>query len=219
VTVFARRSRTADPVTDAGLQGLTVGAWGMIQTIIVMVVGTAGLATAALYLHSGQPAWPPEGITAPGIGYSLVAVGFAVASCVAVLVARVRLLDDARPDTAVGLLATAGSLAAAIAALVADLRALDFRWDEHAYTSLYWVLVATAVVYLGVALLLVVTVLLQRLAGLLDPVRMLELDNVVLWVLFSAVATAGLLFLVHWLPVVHTPDGVGVPQVGPGSGG
>ncbi|MFA9432990.1 hypothetical protein [Egicoccus sp. AB-alg2] len=217
--MFARRSRTAHPVTDEGLRGLTVGAWGMLQTIIVLAVGTAGFATAALYLHSGQPAWPPDGIAPPGAGRGVASVVASVGACVAIVVARRRCLAEARPDTALALLAAGALLVGAIVPLVLDLGALPFRWDVHVYASLYWVITGVVVTYHAVALLMVGATLGQRLVGLIDRDRMLELDNTVLMVFFTALAGAALLALLHWLPVVHTADGVGVPQVGPGSRG
>jgi membrane-associated PAP2 superfamily phosphatase len=191
----------------------------MLQAIIVLAVGTAGFAAAALYLHSGQPAWPPDGIAAPGWWRGAVSVVASVGAAVAVLVARRRLLAEARPDSALALLTTALLLLAAIVALVADLAAVDFRWDEHVYTSMYWIFTAVAATYHAVSLLMVGAVLGQRLVGLVDRDRMLELDATIMMVLFTAVAAAVLLGLLHWLPVVHTVDGVGVPQVGPGSTG
>lgn len=218
--MIGRRSRTVIPITEDGtLHGQAVGMWAMWQALVVLAVGTAGFATAALYLHSGQPAWPPPGITAPGVGLAVLAMALGAGACIPMVVARRRLRADARPDTAVALLATMGLLLAAIIVLAIDLAGLDFRWDEHAYTSIYWVFYGVVIAYHATTLLLLGSVLLQRLSGLLDPDRMLELENTLLMVLFTAAAAVVLLGLVHWLPVVTTADGIGVPQVGPGSEG
>lgn len=218
--MFGRRSRTVIPLSEDGtLQGQAVGMWGMWQTIIVLVVGTAGFATAALYLHSGQPDWPPPGVTPPGIGAGALSVVLAFGACGAGLVARRRLLADARPDTALALLAAIGLLVAAIAVLAFDLASVPFRWDEHVYTSMYWTFTGVVAVFHGTAVLMLGSVLLQRLSGLLDRERMLELDVTLLMVFFTAGAALVLLGLLHWLPVVTTTDGIGVPQVGPGSRG
>jgi heme/copper-type cytochrome/quinol oxidase subunit 3 len=218
--VIGRRSRTVIPITEDGtLHGQAVGMWGMWQAIIVLVVGTGGFATAALYLHSGQPEWPPSGIAAPGVWLAVLSMALAAGAGATMLVARTRQRADAGADTAVALLATMGLLLAAILVLAVDLAAVDFRWDEHAYTSLYWVFYGVVITYHALALLMLGSVLLQRLAGLLDSDRMLELDNTLLMVLFTAAAAVVLLGLVHWLPIVTTADGIGVPQVGPGSEG
>jgi hypothetical protein len=75
--------------------------------------------------------------------------------------------------------------------------------------------------YHATTVLMVGAVLLQRLSGLLDPRRALELDNTILMVFFTTVAAIALLGVVHYLPAVTAPDGFvpGVPQVGPGSEG
>jgi hypothetical protein len=218
--MLGRRSRTVIPLSEDGvLRGQAVGMWGMWQTIIVLVVGTAGFATAALYLHSGQGAWPPPGVEPPGAGPGALSVALAFGACGAGVVARRRLLADAQPDSAVALLTAIGLLLGAIAVLLFDLASLPFRWDEHVYTSLYWTFTGVVAVYHGTAVLMLGSVLLQRLSGLLDDKRMLELDTTLLMVFFTAGAALVLLGLLHWLPVVTTADGIGVPQVGPGSEG
>jgi heme/copper-type cytochrome/quinol oxidase subunit 3 len=219
---FGQRSRTVIPLDDDTLiRGRAVGLWGMWQAIIVLVVATAGLVAAALYLHSGQPAWPPPDVTAPSVMPAALSTALAIAACFTVVGARRRLLAEARPDTAIALLATLALLVASIAVLAVALSNAPFRWDEHVYTSLHWTFYATVMTYHATTVLMVGAVLLQRLSGLLDPRRALELDNTILMVFFTTIAAIALLGVVHYLPAVTAPDGFvpGVPQVGPGSEG
>ncbi|MTV23998.1 hypothetical protein FTX61_00970 [Nitriliruptoraceae bacterium ZYF776] len=210
--MHGRRSRTAHPVTG-GPRGLTMGAWGVWCTIIIGAMGVAGLGAAALYLQTGAPEWPPEGITRPGTGRAWLALGLAVVACVGSLLARQRLRRDAKPDTAVALIGTLVAALASIGVLIADIPAAGFRWDEHAYTSVYWILTAGSAFFLGISALMVGAVLVQRIVGLVDPDRMLEMDVTVVFLFFSTITAAFLLALVHYLPVVTT--GEPVPGTGP----
>lgn len=193
------RSRTADPLP--GVEPATaIGTWGMWLTAVVLGTGVAGLATAALYLHSGQPAWPPEGLVRPDRGRALLAVLVAAVAAAAAWTAVARLARASVEGVGWPLL---GSLAATLTAawlLVADLRAVPFAWDVHAYTSVYWVLTGAGITMLVVGALLLAAVLAQHLVGIVDPERMLELQITAGYLTFAFLATTALLALVHYLP-------------------
>lgn len=195
----AERSRTAEPI-GTGPSGLAMGAWGLWLTIAVLGTGVAGIATAALYLHTGQPAWPPEGLSRPGAGRAMFGLLLAAAGTVMAEVDK-RWLGRGREHGAGPLLlASLTLLLVAVWVLVRDLQAVPFRWDVHAYTSIYWVLTGTAATLLGVGVLMLAAVSIQRSMGLLDAHRHLELDITVVYLWFALLAAAVLLALVHFLP-------------------
>lgn len=193
------RSRTADPLPDAP-PGSTMGTWGLWLTIAVLLAGLGGLGAAALYLHSGQPAWPPADIAAPAAGGALIGVVLVGASLAAAILARTRLVAGHDAIVAPLLLLAAGLSGASVWVLVNDLLAAPFRWDEHAYTSVYWVLTASAATFVGVGTLMLGAVVVQRLTGVLDQRRMLELEVALTYLCFAVVAAVVLLGLVHLLP-------------------
>lgn len=209
-----RRSRTADAVTVEGHHGLTMGAWGMWLTIVVLGTGVLGLAAAALYLQTGAPEWPPETIARPDVGRAVLSLVLATVACATTYVSRGWLRRDVDTGTAVLLMVSAALAAAATATLIVDIQALPFRWDEHAYASVYWVLTAGAATFLGISTLMLVAVLMQRLVGLVTPDHRLEADLTLMFLVFSTVVAAALLALVHLLPAVttgETPPGTGRP--------
>jgi cytochrome c oxidase subunit 3 len=177
-----------------------MGTWGAMLSVIVLLMFLAGLAAAALYLHSGQPAWPPEGISRPDRTRAGISVLLALAAAGVLVLGRSRLLGGARRPAAMRLLLSLALHGAAIWVLAADLQAVGFRWDEHAYTSLYWVLTGMAMLALGTGALMVASVLIQVLTGVVDPARNLELDTTLVMVLFGVVTTMVLMALVHLLP-------------------
>jgi heme/copper-type cytochrome/quinol oxidase subunit 3 len=192
-------SRTADPLPDAR-PGATMGTWGLWLTIVVLAMFVAGIAAAALYLHTGQPEWPPEGITAPPrtravLAAVLVAIGAAFGS---VALPRIRTGD--RAHSALLLAMSLVVVTASVIVLVQDLAASGFRWDEHAYTSVYWVLTGTSMTFAGVGVVVIGAVMVQMSVGLIDDERHLELTNATIYLWFAAGTTVVLLALVHLLP-------------------
>lgn len=192
-------SRTAEPLPGAR-PGATMGTWGLWLTITVLVMFVAGMAAAALYLHTGQSRWPPEGFAAPARTWALLGVALAAAAAASGTAALRRMRVGDQPGATLLLTASLIAVAASVLALAHDLGTAGFRWDEHAYTSVYWVLTGTSAVFAGVGVLVTVAVIVQTLVGLIDDARHLELTNAVIYLWFSAATTVVLLALVHLLP-------------------
>jgi cytochrome c oxidase subunit III len=197
--VSIERSRTAIPVVDRPA-GLTMGSWAMWLALTAFTTAIAGLAAAGLYLHSGQPAWPPAPLTRPSPLYAVVLLVLAAFGALAAQRAKVALRRD-QPRSATSAMGVALlALLASVATAAVDLANAGFRWDAHAYTSLYWVLTVMAAIFVGVGVLLLASVLIQRLIGVVDAHRMLELEVTVGYLVWSVGAAAVLLAVVHLLP-------------------
>lgn len=194
-----RTSRTAEPLPEGGV-GHAMGTWGLWLGLVALAMFVAGLAAAALYLHTGQQSWPPEGIAQPGMEYAGGSLGLAFIGAAIVTLARVRMRSGARRPAAVLLAIGTGGLIASAVVLATDLQRLDFRWDTHAYGSIYWILTASAALFVSVAAMMAIANMVQTLVGLLDERRHLELTNTLFMVWFAAATAAGLLALVHLLP-------------------
>lgn len=138
------RSRFARPVSPGAAGVRTVGWWGMVITIVLLVHLVGGFLVAALYLRSGYPTWPPAGIEAPPVLRPAVAAGLAVlaASVMHASLRRVRREDDVADGRShlAGLLVTVVLGMASVAALAWSYADVGVRWDEHAYGSVLWVL-------------------------------------------------------------------------------
>jgi heme/copper-type cytochrome/quinol oxidase subunit 3 len=198
------RSRTAHPVTDRP-RGLTMGMWGAVLLLVALSTGLAGLATAGLYLHTGQPAWPPPPLERPGSWLAVLAVALVLFGAAVATVADLRLREDARPTPSVLLLTSGATLAAAVVVLARDLGSTGFHWGDHAYASVYVANTATAAVFAAVGVLMVAALLVQRLVGVVDSGRMLEADIVVLYLWWTVAAVVVCLAVAHLLP---DPGGV-----------
>lgn len=194
-------SRTAEPIPGGG-RGAPVGTWGLLVGMIAIGMFVAGLAAAALYLQTGQEAWPPEGIARPPAARAIGAVAVALGATVAARASLWRLRQDDPRTAAVASAMALVALTSACVLLVIDLSSLTFRWDVHAFASIYWVLTAASAFFLALGGLTVGVVLLQTLVGLVDRDRHLELSVTVLWLWFALSIATLLLGLVHGLPLV-----------------
>lgn len=177
-----------------------MGMWGTVLLLVVLSTFLAGVAAAGLYLHTGQAAWPPEPIVRPGswlavVGTLLTAVGTGLTT-----LAALRLRRDERPVPSLLLLAAGAALTAAAFVLAVDLSSVPFGWQEHVYASVYVVFTAIAATFVAVGVLMVGAVLVQRLVGVVDAHRMLEVDNVVLYLWWTTGAVPIVLAVVHLLP-------------------
>lgn len=194
-------SRTADPVTE-NPRGGAMGTWGVWLGIIVHLMFTSGLATAALYLETSQPAWPPEGIEVPGRGWALLSMALAAAGAAAATWALRRMKAGDRRVAALGVASGGAAFTASTVALVVDLRVVDFGWDEHAYTSVYWSLTGFCITYLALGVLMFAALLIQMVTGLVDEQRHLEMSITTTYLWFAFATSLLLLALVHYLPAV-----------------
>jgi cytochrome c oxidase subunit 3 len=193
-------SRTADALPGAG-RTATMGTWGLWLTIVVLAMFVAGLSAAALYLHTGQEAWPPEGIERPGAGLAVLATVIAFAGAAVLSLGLSRMGAGSRRRSAIFVAGSFALLTASVIVLIADIQALTFRWDVHAYGSVYWILTGAAATFLSVGVLMTGAVLIQSIVGLVDDERHLEFTNAAWYVWFAALTTGVLLTLVHLLPV------------------
>jgi heme/copper-type cytochrome/quinol oxidase subunit 3 len=202
--VPAIRSRTAHPVVDRP-RGLTMGMWGAILLLVVLTTGLVGVAAAGLYLHTGQPAWPPPPLTRPGSWLAVIAIAVAISGNVAATAANLRLRADTRPAPSLLLLIGGALLTTSVVILGSDIAAAPFHWADHAYASVYIVLTAIAACFLGIGVLMVAALLVQRLVGVVDSGRMLEADITVVYLWWAVLAAMVCLGVVHLLP---DPGGV-----------
>lgn len=194
-----RTSRTAFPIRDAP-QGGAIGTWATWLTMAVLGTALAGLVVSGIYLYWGQDAWPPEGFTAPPRGLAVLALALCVAAGV-VCFAALRVLRAGLEQLSGHVLFASALLGGGcLATLLADLARVEVRWDDHVYGSIFWIFVGNAALFVGVALLMTLAVLVQRLANVLDVDRHLELEVTVVFWGYALATVLAMLGIAHLLP-------------------
>lgn len=196
------RSRFARPVSPGAAGARTVGWWGMVIAIVVLVHFVGGFLVAALYLRSGNPTWPPDGIAAPPVLRPAVAAGLAVLAALAMHAGlrRLRRRDDPAGSSYLpGLLLVALLGTGSVLVLAWSYADVDVRWDEHAYGSVVWVLGWLQGVVVGAAVVGTLVLAAQAGRGVLAGRHDDEAGVLVLYWWFTAFASVALLLGVHAL--------------------
>ncbi len=194
-----RISRTAFPVRG-GPQGAPIGVWGIWMTIVVLGTALAGLVVSGVYLYWGQDEWPPAGFEAPVLTRGALALALSVGAG-ALVVAALRTMR-AGGERAAGHILLGALLAATgcLAFLVLDLVQAPWHWDEHVYASLFYVFVGYAATFVAVSALMIAAVLVQRVAGMIDTGRHLELKVTAIFWIHTIATVVAAFAMVHLLP-------------------
>lgn len=118
--------------------------WGLIMGLVVIGTAVATLISSYLYLLVESELWPPEGVDHPALGYPVIAT--------VVLALSMLPMRRAWPGTDRDRLRGAAAPIAVIVALglgflvlsLVDLFRVDFGPGDHAYGSVYFILVLLA---------------------------------------------------------------------------
>jgi heme/copper-type cytochrome/quinol oxidase subunit 3 len=192
-------SRTAFPIRGAK-QGYPIGIWGIWLTMAVLLAALAGLVVSVVYLYWGQESWPPPGFETPPLARGAIALLLALGACLSTFLAVRQLRTDREQIAGHTLFGALVLGAGSLAALVSDLAGAPWRWDEHVYTSLFWLMIGNAAVFVGVSTLMVAAVLVQRIAGMVDAGRHLEVEVTAVFWFFTLLTVLSAFGTVHLLP-------------------
>lgn len=111
--------------------------WGIIGLVAIEVTVFATLIASYFYLRLGQPEWPPPGFSPPDWRYSTVVTVLLLVSAWSIQKATNVAINEDRPPR----LFLSVSISLALLANVvraAELAQVDYLWNEHAYTSIFW---------------------------------------------------------------------------------
>jgi heme/copper-type cytochrome/quinol oxidase subunit 3 len=158
------------------------GWWGMV----LFLAGEATLLSCLIgsywYLRFKSPHWPPHGIPEPKVLLPLVLTAVLVATSIPVQLAyraaRSGRLSGARGFLALALLVQAAYFGVQIHLFLRDLH--EFQPQQHAYASIYYVLVGAGHAHVAVGLL-IDAFLLAKLVGGLTRYRLVGLQTTALY--------------------------------------
>lgn len=195
----SRISRTATPIRGVR-QGQPIGAWTAWMTLGIFAVATSTLLVSHVYLYWGQDVWPPPGYQAPALLRATIAMVLVVVGG-ALTFAALRAMRAGRERTSGHILfAAALVLAGCLTALIVDMTAAPWLWDEHVYTSLFWLNAGYAALFVAMSLLMLLALVIQRVAGVLDAERHLELQVVTILMIHTVAVVAVAYIMAYLLP-------------------
>jgi cytochrome c oxidase subunit III len=122
--------------------------WGMIVFIAIEGSVLAMLAATHLYLWMFAPTWPPAGTAPPRLVAATVNVALLTASmALAYFADKASQREDTRRTVQLLSLMIVAGLAAGVLRGF-ELAALNCRWDDHAYGSSAWTILAVHLVHI-----------------------------------------------------------------------
>lgn len=187
------------PVAEVGAR--SPAWWGLLVGLAVLGTFLATLVSSYLYLLVEADVWPPRGVGRPPLLLPLLATGALVASAVPLRWAWPGArIDRLRPAIRPLGLTVALALAFLVTGAI-DLAGTEFRPSDHAYGSIYFLLVAFAWI-VTVSGLVLGGIVLTRLATSREPGRMalLGLRSFVAYWTFVVVSWLMVFFTVYVVP-------------------
>ena len=172
--------------------GRTLATWGMGMSLLVAAVAFSTLLLTYFYLRIENPSWPPEGVADPALGPAAIA---AVAVCVSALSVRRAHRGISGGSTATlrnGLVGAGVLTVVAGALLIYDLTTLDFRAQDHAYGSIFYLLAGFLLALALIGLVILSVVLGGVAKGQFSPRRHAAVTNTArYWSAFTAMWLIG----------------------------
>lgn len=116
--------------------------WGTALLVAIEATVFGLLGVSYYYIRPNVDVWPPSGGAVGPVGLGAAGVGLALllASCAPMTLSRHAAEREQLGPTRAWLLVATLLGAASLAARYVEYRALPFRWDTHAYGSLFWTL-------------------------------------------------------------------------------
>lgn len=173
----------------------TVGRSGMKLLILILWIALACLLFSYFYIRLVNDVWPPEGIGLPDLTLALISGGLLLFSGGSIYGAIRGIQAGHNNHLALGLAITILLGATAVGLQIFEFTGLEFRWDTHAYGSLFYVIGICTLGLLAGGVLLNATVLFWAWRGRFTAQRHVMAENAALY-WYSALAA--------WLVVFAT---------------
>lgn len=114
--------------------------WGVLLLVAIEATGMGLLLVSFFYLGGNDDSWPPASVGAPAFRLAVVEAALLAASGVPMILC-VRAARRERLAPARGWLAVATILGAAmLVARAFEIPRIAFRWDSHAFGSVFWMI-------------------------------------------------------------------------------
>lgn len=185
--------------------------WGIMGLVVVEVTVVAGFLVSYFYLalaqgprpdFEGMRAWPPPGIEPLPLLYptiSLLLLGFCAWS---MFYAGKAMRKEQRGRLVASFVACSIAGGAVLYLRWLQLQLFPFRWDEHAYGSMVWLLTGFHFVHVTSAVIGTAAIGVLAAKGYYGKKRMLAVDVDTLYWYFVSFAWAPIYLVLYWSPRV-----------------
>jgi heme/copper-type cytochrome/quinol oxidase subunit 3 len=146
------------------------------------------LITSYFYLRSSTSDWPPGDMHLPGLLMPTIATALMVLSAIPTYLGDHAIKKNDRRGLIVNLIITALLELAFVALLIDHLLTLNYDWTKNAYTSAFFILITTHLVFAGIMILENLYILIQAQRGLYNAERhwAVEVDGMSSYLVIAA---------------------------------
>lgn len=174
--------------------------WGVLGAVTIEFTVVGGLIGSYFYLRMRAPQWPPAGVDAPDLLLPTINIFLLLASAWTMWWAGRGANRNSRLVLTLGTGASVALATCVIALRTIQLHELNFRWDDHAYGSIFWAI--SGFHYIHVASAIVGTAAVTLLAGIgyFNKERQLGVVVDTLYWYFVAGIWIPLYLVLYWAP-------------------
>lgn len=178
--------------------------WGMVMLLVIesAVVGT--LITTYFYLRITHPEWPPAGVDPPKLLLPTVNTLILLASSVPMYLADRGITHGRTRQLFWGMI---GSIVLGVTFLflkVIEYSGVPYRWDDHAYGSIVWLMIGFHSAHVASVILKSVVVAVLAWRGYFNAERLLGVQVNGLYWHFVVAIWLPLYAVLYWAPrVLH----------------
>jgi cytochrome c oxidase subunit I+III len=154
--------------------------YGTILFILIEATEFAALIASYFYLRSSTSDWPPGDIPKPDLLLPTLATLFILGSIIPTYLGDKAIKKGDQRGLQIGAFLTVLMDAVFIVLLMIHLALLNYKWDTNAYSSAYWVLVGSHLIFAGIMLLENAYILVLALQGYYNAERhwAVEVDGI-----------------------------------------
>ncbi len=174
------------PVYVNGSRAL--GWWGMLLTLLIFAVAIGSLVFSYYYLRVGVADWPPPGIPEPPLLLPAINLGVLIVSAGLMFWAVRGIRGGRQGQLRLGLAASFLLSAVFLGIQIYEWNQLGFRWQDHAYGSIFYTTAGTISLMVVSALVMTAVIEAQARLGYFNARRYLAIENVAMFTYFTAAA-------------------------------
>lgn len=180
--------------------------WWAVVGLVAIEVTVVGMFLASwFYLRMGEPQWPPAGFEAPPLLWPTLNLVILLGSVVSMAWAGRAALRGEQRKLVMGVwISCAGAVLVLLFRLL-QFKALPFRWDEHAFGSLVWVLTGFHFAHVTATVLGTATIGVAAALGYFNRDRYIAVQVDALYWYFVALVWIPLYGVIYWGPRLLPP--------------
>ena len=174
--------------------------WGILGLVVIECMVVACLITSYFYLRMLDPDWPPPGVDTSRLLLPTINLALLLLSSWCMYKAGVE-IDHGRQRGLNIYVGIALALAASVLVLrFIEYRHVGFRWDEHAYGSIVWLMIGLHFAHVLSAIAGTGIMWIWALRGYFTPERQLGVVADTLYWQFVVFIWVPQYLVIHWVP-------------------